>query len=91
VRLAFHLNRFAGRSELGVTLAAAEDLPEPSSLTRSACTQLSVVCLMCGLCRPRDAVSRRCKTIATTGRWFSGDFDFDLLWLCFLALGQMDL
>ena len=26
---AFHLNRFAGRSELGVTLAAAEDLPEP--------------------------------------------------------------
>jgi hypothetical protein len=29
VRLAFHLNRFAGRSELGVTLAAAEALPEP--------------------------------------------------------------
>jgi hypothetical protein len=29
VRLAFHLNRFAGRSELGVTLAAAEVLPEP--------------------------------------------------------------
>ena len=26
---AFHLNRFAGRSELGMTLAAAEDLPEP--------------------------------------------------------------
>jgi len=26
---AFHLNRFAGRSEFGVTLAAAEDLPEP--------------------------------------------------------------
>ena len=26
---AFHLNRLAGRSELGMTLAAAEDLPEP--------------------------------------------------------------
>ena len=27
--LVFHLNRFAGSSELGVTFAAAEDLPEP--------------------------------------------------------------
>jgi hypothetical protein len=42
VRLASHLNRFARGSELGVTLAAAEDLPEPfvdQAITLAACGQ----------------------------------------------------
>lgn len=44
-----------------------------------------------GLFRPRDPCRGDARPSPRLVGWFSGDFDFDLLRLCFLALGQMDL
>jgi hypothetical protein len=44
-----------------------------------------------GLFRLRDPCRGDARPSPRLVGWFSGDFDFDLLRLCFLALGQMDL
>ena len=58
--------------------------------TRPACTLFAAV-FDVGLFRRRDPCRGDARPSPRLVGWFSGDFDFDLLRLCFLALGQMDL